>query len=76
MLTAARKQDEQFLMHSVHVAERMADAIVQRLGRYGQCSIMDIRAIGFSLNDITRYWPDACKIAERKNSKWRNLNGT
>jgi hypothetical protein len=53
----------------------MAEVIAKRIQQHGQCSIMDVRAIGFSLNDMARYWPDACRIAERENSKWRILNG-
>jgi hypothetical protein len=48
-----------------HVAEHIAVAIVEQLQKKGQCSIIDIKALGFSLNDIARYWPEACRIAER-----------
>jgi hypothetical protein len=48
-----------------HIAEQIAEAIVDHLHTHGQCSIMDVKAMGFSLNDIARNWPDACKIAER-----------
>jgi hypothetical protein len=41
-------------------------AIVEQLQKRGQCSIMDIKAMGFLLDDIARYWPEACRIAERK----------
>lgn len=58
-----------------HISERIAEVIVKQIRQHGQCSIMDVRAMGFSLNDIARYWPDACRIAERENSKWRILNG-
>jgi hypothetical protein len=58
--------DDQEEFASVCVAERIAKAIITRLEQHGQCSIMDIRALGFSLNDIARYWPEACRIAERK----------
>lgn len=48
-----------------HIAEQIAEAIVDHIQTHGQCSIMDIKAMGFSLNDISRYWPEACRIAER-----------
>ncbi|MBV8061547.1 MAG: hypothetical protein JO126_03455 [Alphaproteobacteria bacterium] len=48
------------------MAEQIAEAIVDCMNKTGQCWIIDIRAMGFSLNDIARYWPDACAMAERK----------
>jgi len=66
--------DEQDHSAQPHISERIADVIVERIRQHGQCSIMDVRSMGFSLNDIARYWPDACRIAERENSKWRILN--
>ena len=50
----------------VHVAELMATAIAERMDQKGECSIMHLRDMGFSLNDIARYWPQACKLAEAK----------
>ena len=58
--------DEQKQNPPQHIAERMAEVIVKQILQHGQCSIMDIKAMGFSLNDIARYWPEACRIAERK----------
>ena len=66
MMTALRAMNDQEEFASVCVAERIAEAIITRLEQHGQCSIMDIKAMGFSLNDIARYWPEACHIAERK----------
>jgi len=48
------------------MAEQIAEAIVECLNTNGECWIIDVRAMGFSLNDIARYWPEACSIAERK----------
>ncbi len=68
MMTALRvMQDDEFA--PAHVAERIASAIVEQLQKRGQCSIMDIKTLGFSLNDIARYWPEACRIAERKSPR-------
>ena len=68
MITALRvMQDDEFA--PAHVAERIASAIGEQLQKRGQCSIMDIKAMGFSLNDIARYWPEACRIAERKSPR-------
>ncbi|MDD3287473.1 MAG: hypothetical protein PHX43_00505 [Alphaproteobacteria bacterium] len=47
-----------------HVAERMAAAIIERIKQKGECSITHLRALGFSLDDAARYWPEACKIVE------------
>jgi hypothetical protein len=63
MMALRALQDDEFA--PTHVAERIATAIVEQLRKKGQCSIMDIKAMGFSLNDIARYWPDACRMAER-----------
>lgn len=46
--------------------EQIAAAIVDCMNRHGECWIIDIRAMGFSLNDIARHWPAACAIAEKK----------
>jgi len=73
MMALRALQDDEFA--PTHVAERIATAIVEQLQKKGQCSIMDVKTMGFTLNDIARYWPDACRIAERENSRWRILNG-
>lgn len=49
-----------------HVIEHMATAIAEHLEKNGQCRIADMCAMGFSLSDVTRYWPEACKLAESK----------
>lgn len=49
---------------AAHTAIRMAELISRTLKYYGQCSIADIKAAGFSLSDISRYWQEACRIAE------------
>lgn len=51
------------------MAEQIAEAIVECMNKNGQCWIIDIRAMGFSLNDIARHWPDACTMAARKRPK-------
>lgn len=48
------------------VPEQIAEAIVECMNTYGECWIIDIRAMGFSLNDIARHWPAACAMAEKK----------
>lgn len=50
----------------VHVAERMAAAIAERMEQKGECRIKHLRAMGFSLDDIARHWPQACKLAEAR----------
>ena len=68
MMTALRvMQDDEFI--PTHVAEQIAAVIVEQIQKRGQCSIMDVKAMGFSLNDIARYWPEACRIAERKSPR-------
>jgi hypothetical protein len=35
----------------------------------GQCGIHELRAAGFSLDELARYWPEACKIVEGRRSR-------
>lgn len=48
----------------VQVAERMAAVIIEQVKQKGECGITHLRALGFSLDEIARYWPEACKIVE------------
>lgn len=54
------------------VAEQIAEAMTECFEKNGACWIIDIRAMGFSLNDIARYWPDACDIVESRKIRLRN----
>jgi len=49
-----------------HTAERMATAIMECLDVTDQCSIQDLRVMGFSLDELARYWPEAWKIVEAR----------
>jgi hypothetical protein len=62
----AMKSDIPLQQENQHTAERMADAIQERMSLTGQCSIQDMKAKGFSISDIARYWPEACAIVETK----------
>jgi len=55
------------------VAERMADMIVACLEETGHCRIIDLRSRGFTLDELARYWPEACRLAEIKRPRpvWR-----
>jgi hypothetical protein len=53
----------------VHVAERMATTIAERMEQNGECSIMHLQGMGFSLDDIAKHWPQACKLAEVRRSR-------
>lgn len=46
-----------------HPAKRMTACIAQKIEFSGQCTIMDIKAEGFTMDEISRHWPEACKIA-------------
>jgi hypothetical protein len=50
----------------MHVAVRMAEAIMERMAQKGECRIAHLRAMNFSLDDIARYWPNAWKIVEER----------
>ncbi|MDE1900961.1 MAG: hypothetical protein KGI37_04860 [Alphaproteobacteria bacterium] len=60
-LRVIRSQNE-----TEHVVERMATAIAERMDQKGECSIMHLRDMGFSLDNIARHWPQACKLVEIK----------
>lgn len=63
-MTALRKmkaEDE-----PVHVAVRLAEAIMESLDKTGECKILDMEAKGFSRDELARHWPHAWKIVEEK----------
>ena len=65
MMTAQRvMQDDEF--EPAHVAERMAATIMERMQQKGECRILDVEAMGFSRDQVARYWPDAWKIVEKR----------
>jgi hypothetical protein len=64
MMSTSLAMPEQLPEQGDPTAQRMAAFIVERLEKNGSCSIHDIKTHGFSLNDIDRYWPEACRIAE------------
>jgi hypothetical protein len=65
MMTALRVMlDEEFA--PTHVAERMAVTIMKRMQQKGECHITDVEAMGFSRDQVARYWPDAWKIVEKR----------
>jgi len=46
-------------------AERMADAIQDCMKQnYGRCRIRDVEAMGFTRDEVARYWPLAWQIIE------------
>ena len=45
---------------------RMAESILNVIEKKGRCSILDLKAEGFSLDDIARNWPTASDLAETK----------
>ena len=70
MMTALRMlKDEN---NPLHVVERMATTIMERMQQKGECRIMDVEAMGFSRDEVARYWPDAWKIVEKTMPRpWR-----
>jgi hypothetical protein len=66
MMTALQMLKDEPEDKPLHVAERMAAAIVVRMEEKGECRIAHLRALGFSLDDIARYWPQACKLVEAR----------
>lgn len=51
------------------IPERIAEAILEIIEQRGKCSILDLKAKGFSLDDVARYWPAACALAESGKTK-------
>jgi len=63
-MTALRKMKDED--EPIHVAVRMAEAIIECLEITGHCRILDMEAKGFSRDELARYWPHAMKIVEEK----------
>lgn len=66
MISALRMTKEQQDAEPVHAAERMARAIMECLDGADQCTIQDLRSMGFSLDELARHWPEAWKIVEAR----------
>ena len=50
---------------------RMAEAILEIIELQGRCSIFDLHAMGFSLDEAAQYWPEASALAEAmKHKAW------
>jgi len=56
------------------VPTRIAETILRNIERQGRCSILDVKAVGFSLNDIAHYWPEACRLAEHISATHRRIS--
>jgi hypothetical protein len=63
MTVVLRKSEEE---QPLHVAERMANTMMEMLNEDKTWSIADLRRANFSINDIARYLPEACKIVEQR----------
>jgi len=51
------------------IPERMAEVILKIIEQRGQCSVFDLKAKGFSFDEIACYWPDASALAEEKTKR-------
>lgn len=51
------------------ICMRMAEAILEIIDLQGRCSIFDLNAMGFSIDETTSYWHEACELAEAMNHK-------
>ena len=67
MISALLSHQEDFQQEKpIHVAERIANTIVEFLYTKGTWKIEDLRAANFSYDDIARYLPEACRIVEQR----------
>lgn len=67
MQSAALKAEEEIPSEKpLHIAERIANTIVDLLYTQGTWKVADLRAANFSYDDIARYLPEACKIVEQR----------
>lgn len=55
-------QEEQPL----HVADRIANEIIELLYTKGTWKIEDLRSANFSYDELARYLPEACRIVEQR----------
>jgi hypothetical protein len=67
MISAQLSHQEDLLQEKpIHVAERIANTIIEFLYTKGTWKIEDLRAANFSYDDIARYLPEACRIVEQR----------
>lgn len=50
----------------LHVADRIANEIIELLYTKGTWKIEDLRAASFSYDELARYLPEACRIVEQR----------
>ena len=68
MNVAVRKiEEEKPPEQPLHVAERMANVMIDCMYQKRTWKVEDLRAANFSLNDIARYLPAACDLVEKRN---------
>jgi len=68
-MIAASKRAVNNMDDATDIPARMAEAILSAIAQRGRCGILDLKAKGFSLDDIARYWPEATAIAEDKTKR-------
>jgi phosphoribosylaminoimidazole-succinocarboxamide synthase len=58
---------------NAEIVDRMATVIARHLQQKHECSINDLLAENFSMNDVSRFWAEANKQAEKKRPRpnWR-----
>jgi len=67
MNLALRAQtEEQPKEQPLHVAERIANTIIEFLYTKGTWKVEDLRAANFSYDELARYLPEACRILEQR----------
>lgn len=67
MISALRAHQEDLQNEEpLHVAERIANEIVECLYKKGTWKIEDLRAANFSYDELARYLPEACRIVEQR----------
>jgi hypothetical protein len=67
MISALRSHQEDLQEEApLHVAERIANTIMEFLYIKGTWKIEDLRAANFSYDELARYLPEACRIVEQR----------
>lgn len=66
MQTLALKLDPEPYDFDAHTIDQMATVIARHLQQKHSCSIEDMLAENFSPDDVSRYWGEANKLAEKK----------
>lgn len=66
MISALRSHQEDLEVETLHVAERIANTIIECLYIKGTWELKDLKNANYSDAELSRYLAEACRIAEKR----------